>query len=80
MPFKSKAQQRLCYHLKSKGKNKNWNCDEFSDKTNFENIPDKVSSEKDASFLGRKLNKILKRDGKKTNASVFLKVEQSLDY
>ena len=46
MPFKSKKQQRLCYYLKSKGKNKGWNCDEWAEKTDFKHLPERKKKKK----------------------------------
>jgi hypothetical protein len=40
MPFRSKAQARLCYALKK------WNCDEWSKQTDWKNIPEKLSHKK----------------------------------
>lgn len=44
MPFLSKRQQRKCYALKAKGKNKSWDCSEFSAHTDFEKLPEKVAA------------------------------------
>lgn len=33
MPFKSDAQRKKCFSLKSKGKNGSWNCDEWAKET-----------------------------------------------
>lgn len=42
MPFKSKAQQRACYAKDDP----NWDCSEFSAKTNQESLPEKVGGER----------------------------------
>jgi len=43
MPFKSKAQDRLCFDLKGKGKGKNWDCEEWAKKTkSIKDLPEKV--------------------------------------
>lgn len=44
MPFVSKRQQRKCYAMKSKGKNKSWDCREFSAHTDFKKLPEKVAT------------------------------------
>lgn len=44
MPFKSKSQLRKCYALKAQGKAKGWDCDEWAEKTNESELPEKVAS------------------------------------
>lgn len=39
--FESKAQQKKCYALKNRGEAGSWDCDEWSEKTNFKKIPEK---------------------------------------
>lgn len=39
--FESKAQQKKCYAMKSRGEAGSWDCDEWSEKTNFNKIPNK---------------------------------------
>jgi len=46
MPFKSKAQQRKCYALKAQGKAGTWNCNEWSEETDFKKLPKKVKKGK----------------------------------
>ncbi len=46
MPFKSKAQQKLCYSLKSRGKAGSWNCSQWSKETKVKKLPNKVTSVK----------------------------------
>lgn len=41
MPFQSKAQQRACYAKKGRGKARGWDCDEWSEDTNFRRLPEK---------------------------------------
>src|SRR4051812_9557930 len=41
MPFESKIQQRKCYALRARGENGSWDCDEFSDHTDFKKLPEK---------------------------------------
>jgi hypothetical protein len=41
MPFKSKAQQKACYARKGRGQAKGWDCDEWSEETNFKRLPEK---------------------------------------
>lgn len=40
--FKSKAQQKACYAKKNRGEAGTWDCDEWSDKTNFKKLPNKI--------------------------------------
>ena len=47
MPFVSKRQQRKCYALAGKGKNKSWDCAEFSAHTDFAALPEVKHSEED---------------------------------
>lgn len=46
MPFTSKRQARKCFAMKARGQARSWNCDEWSDKTNFKKLPEKVSMDK----------------------------------
>lgn len=46
MPFESKRQQRKCYALRARGKAKGWDCDEWSEHTNFRKLPGKVRHKK----------------------------------
>lgn len=46
MPFVSKKQMRLCYLLQKKGSNKGWNCKEWSEKTDYTKLPEKVTTVK----------------------------------
>jgi hypothetical protein len=39
MPFESKQQARKCFALRAKGKAKGWDCDEWSEHTNFKKLP-----------------------------------------
>lgn len=41
MPFSSKRQSRKCYALRAKGKNKGWDCEEWSEHTNYKRLPEK---------------------------------------
>jgi len=45
MPFVSAKQRSLCFSLKSKGKNKSWNCDEWQSHTKGK-LPKKVKAKK----------------------------------
>jgi len=58
MPFKSKKQQRLCYYLKSKGENKGWDCDEWAEKTDFEELPERKKKDKKKSKKSASLEKL----------------------
>jgi hypothetical protein len=40
MPFISKKQMKLCYILQKKGKNKNWDCKEWSQQTDYSSLPE----------------------------------------
>ena len=42
MPFVSKKQMKLCYILQKQGKNKNWDCQEWSQKTDYSSLPEYV--------------------------------------
>jgi len=42
MPFVSKKQMKLCYILQKQGKNKNWDCHEWSEKTDYSSLPEYV--------------------------------------
>lgn len=42
MPFKNKAQAAACYAQKARGENGSWDCDEWSEHTNFKKIPKKA--------------------------------------
>lgn len=46
MPFQSKRQQRKCYAMRAKGKAKGWDCDEWSDETNFKKLPARARHKK----------------------------------
>jgi hypothetical protein len=39
VPFTSRRQARKCYALRGRGKAKGWDCDEWSDHTDFEKLP-----------------------------------------
>jgi hypothetical protein len=39
VPFKSKAQSAACYAKRARGQAKGWDCDEWSDKTNYKRLP-----------------------------------------
>jgi hypothetical protein len=43
MPFVSKKQMKLCYILQKQNKNSNWNCEEWSKKTDYSKLPEFVS-------------------------------------
>ena len=45
MPFKSAAQRKMCFYLKSKGKAGSWNCDEWNRATK-KSLPNKVKRKK----------------------------------
>ncbi len=49
MPFVSKKQMKLCYILQKQGKNKNWDCKEWSEKTDYSSLPLYVSNSKSKS-------------------------------
>lgn len=51
MPFVSKAQQRKCYALKARGQAKGWDCDEWSEETDFDKLPEKKEKKKEARAL-----------------------------
>ena len=51
MPFKSKKQSAKCYALKSKGKNKNWDCDKWAKKTDYKKIPKNKNTKEDKDVL-----------------------------
>lgn len=42
MPFQSKSQQRACYAQKDP----KWDCDKWSDETNFKKLPEKKKKPK----------------------------------
>ena len=44
MPFVSRKQQKACYAKRSRGQAKGWNCEEWSEHTNFKSLPEKASS------------------------------------
>lgn len=48
MPFKSLAQSKKCFAMKSKGLSKDWNCEEWAKKTNYKGLPDKKCKNCDA--------------------------------
>ena len=49
MPFLSKKQMKLCYILQKQGKNKNWNCTEWSEKTDYSSLPEYIQPSKSKS-------------------------------
>lgn len=44
MPFVSKAQQRKCYAMKSRGQNGSWDCGEWSEHTDYKKLPKRKKS------------------------------------
>jgi hypothetical protein len=49
MPFLSKKQMKLCYVLQKKNKNSNWNCEEWSKKTDYSKLPEYAKSRRSKS-------------------------------
>ncbi len=50
MPFKSRAQWRLCYALKARSEGKSrWNCKEWSRGVNYKKLPEYTTSSKSRS-------------------------------
>lgn len=43
MPFESKRQARKCYAMKNRNEAGSWDCDEWSENTDFDEIPEKAS-------------------------------------
>ena len=41
MPFVSKAQNRKCWALKTKGQNGSWDCSEWASATSYDHLPEK---------------------------------------
>jgi hypothetical protein len=49
MPFVSKKQMKLCYILQKQNKNSNWNCEEWSKKTDYSKLPEFVNKSRSKS-------------------------------
>ena len=52
MPFTSKAQVGKCFAMRARGQAKNWNCEEWADKTkSIKALPEHVDGEKKGADL-----------------------------
>lgn len=51
MPFASKAQARKCFAMKARGQAKGWDCEEWAEETDFEELPEKKRKKESAARL-----------------------------
>jgi hypothetical protein len=69
MPFKSKAQYRLCYVLQRKKSNSKWNCEQWAKetKTPYKKLPERLNRTRASKKRISKLTKSKKLTKKSTN-------------
>lgn len=61
MPFVSKKQMKLCYALQRNNKNSNWNCEEWSKKTDYTKLPEYVKSQQRSKSRSKQRSKSQQR-------------------
>lgn len=54
MPFKSKSQARACYAIKARNPKSKWNCKEWSKKTDWKHLPERIKKSVKKQSLKRK--------------------------